>query len=170
MSKKNYKAAVRKLASEKGITYAAAKKIYDRKTGRFRALVLEMARIGDEWRKHELSQWTDEERRRGGKIYDGAGLLQATIERATSPYRKQLLALLSEVSDGDLRKLKTLMYYGRDQDRGPVTEFHAYINRGSERRGVVVSTMLGKMPLARYLRDGLELADSRREDVEGAWE
>lgn len=171
MSKKNYKAAVRKLAAEKGIAYAAAKKLYDRKTGRFRNLVLQVADLADEWRSNDLAQLSDQERRQGYRSYSLTEAAQAARLEHENPFRKRILALLGQVSDVDIRKLQSVMYYGRDRDRGPITDFHPYINKPGETRDDAMRPIMEKIPqLGRYLRAGLALLDDRGEDVEGQWE
>jgi hypothetical protein len=92
--------------------------------------------------------------------------LERSASRALGKHQESrrdgLLTALQDFNDWDIRKLKILMYSGREGDS--LLETNNSV--GSEDPDIDVSIVLGKAPLASYLRAGLRRARRDGIDIE----
>jgi hypothetical protein len=82
--------------------------------------------------------------------------LEAFQEAQNSPARRALIGFLEELPEEDLGRLRSLMYYGRNREDGDFEIFHQeLLKEFPQDKAGFIQTMLGKAPLAEYLREGL---------------
>jgi hypothetical protein len=84
---------------------------------------------------------------------------------ASRPAAEELERFLEALSDGEVLRLQTLMYAGRDRD-GNFAKLHKELSCTKER---AIQTICEKALLGDFLADGLALAQKRFFDVDGEW-
>jgi len=111
----------------------------------------------------EKEIWSDARRRFGlGDVWSLAdpGVSEGLEKSHDSPARELLLEELSDLSAEHIRELIAVMYIGRGDafdTASPISECWDYafhVARVSENPVAAVNYLMGKAPLARYLRDG----------------
>ena len=152
---KKFKNRVRARAEKTGESYQAARRHFGRFEGVVRATI-------------DLAEHRDTSPRRWPPQVLSASDLAVLAQAPESPVRRALRSHLQTLTDSDLFKLQSLMYAGRDQ--GDPVSTHMDIMSRTRDRLDAQETLLSKVPLAEFLKRGLEVAKQRGTDLDRAWE
>jgi hypothetical protein len=141
-----------------GESFAAANRNMENRPGPFERYVRSIIPLAEAWHQYERTQ------PRSGDIRND---LDEIFGGDRHPTEVALEAAVRKGSREFISKLETLMYAGRDRDE--FRALHKHLTALRDGPDLSVDNICEKLPLAEYLRRGLEEAVAQRVDLEQAF-